>query len=455
MENRKKRFLAVVLSFVLAFGMVTPGFAADGRGEWDGAGLPIATPSDLPQMEVQTASPAALVVMPFSSRIVDISAVSDGDYYGNPVQWSFAGNRLTVYTDANIEITGIGGPSRHIVVTGDSVVTLQDATMLLDFGSNPAILLEPGVNLSLNIQGINDFRGAGRPAIQFLSGATVTIDGTGTLTATGGTGSAAIGSAAVGTINIDGGIVTAIGLFGEGIGTGDGGTINITGGMVNAIGASNSAGIGGGSDGGTINISGGVVTATSGGDGGGAGIGGGRGGSGGTILISGDATVQATGGDGRPSLNHGGGAGIGGGGATTVLSGGSGGSVTITGNANVTATGGNGSNEGYGGPGIGGGGATIGQPGGAPANYTHTGGTVNATGGTGADGQAPGIQRANQAPTITTQPTNQIVTAGQKSIDHNPICGVQQMILQATFCIIRLNAKSEYPTSTRFSMQTR
>ena len=99
-KNGFKRVLAVVLAFVLAVGMVTqvawasssqserpaPGFAADGEDESQVVSdtnhldadetemelepeLETETPDDLPQVEVQTTTPAALTAMPLYDTI--------------------------------------------------------------------------------------------------------------------------------------------------------------------------------------------------------------------------------------------------------------------------------------------------------------------------------------------------------------------------------------------------
>jgi hypothetical protein len=103
---------------------------------------------------------------------------------------------------------------------------------------------------------------------------------------------------------------------GAGIGGGDdgaGGSITIDGGTVTATGGDYGAGIGGGSsgDGGAITISGGTVTATGGMSG--AGIGGGIYGEGGDITIDQQAHVTARGGK-ADGDGDGGGAGVGSGG---------------------------------------------------------------------------------------------------------------------------------------------
>ena len=226
---------------------------------------------------------------------------------------------------------------------------------------------------------------------------TITING-GTVKATGGSDAAGIGGGYANTTNggaiiINGGTVTATGgSKAAGIGAGYSGAggmeITIKGGTVKATGGSNDtyggAGIGANYGGSTnpviITITGSAdVTATGGL--GAAGIGGGSGKAEAavdTIVIDGSAKVYATGGDSDTY----GGAGIGAGGNGAC------GSITIGGSADVTATGGE--SEYRSGAGIGAGGFSAVDFG--TMTYISncdvieiTGGTVDATGGTGAD----------------------------------------------------------------------
>ena len=181
--------------------------------------------------------------------------------------------------------------------------------------------------------------GAGIGSGYEKAGSNISISG-GEVTATGGYGGAGIGGGMYGagsSITISGGMVTTTGgNGGAGIGSGyheSASNISISGGTVIAKGGYNGAGIGGGKNGAgsSITISGGMVTTTGGAYG--AGIGGGYYGVGSNITISG-GTVTATGGENA--------AGIGGGDSRD------GNDITISGGT-VTAT------EGYGGAGIGGG----------------------------------------------------------------------------------------------------
>ena len=199
--------------------------------------------------------------------------------------------------------------------------------------------------------------GAGIGSGYEKAGSNISISG-GEVTATGGYGGAGIGGGMYGTgssITISGGMVTTTGgNGGAGIGSGyheSASNISISGGTVIAKGGYNGAGIGGGKNGAgsSITISGGMVTTTGGAYG--AGIGGGYYGVGSNITISG-GTVTATGGSW--------GAGIGGGDSRD------GNDISISGGT-VTATGRGTKSD------IGGG------SGGSTGKVTITGGSVKTT----------------------------------------------------------------------------
>ena len=199
--------------------------------------------------------------------------------------------------------------------------------------------------------------GAGIGSGYEKAGSNISISG-GEVTATGGYGGAGIGGGKNGAgsnISISGETITATGgAYGAGIGGGDygvGSNITISGGTVTATGGENAAGIGGGDsrDGNDISISGETITATGGAYG--AGIGGGDYGVGSNITISG-GTVTATGGENA--------AGIGGGDSRD------GNDISISGGT-VTATGRSTKSD------IGGGG------GGSTGKITITGGSVKTT----------------------------------------------------------------------------
>ncbi len=231
-------------------------------------------------------------------------------------------------TDSPYTLTTVSNVITLMSETGE--VTLQDGDMLMGTGGkNTNVMIADGATVTLcdvnigygiicagsaeiTLIGTNSVTGSSlRAGIQAGGdGTMLTIKGDGSLSATGGTHCAGIGSGyngSCGAITIEGGNITAIGgVNSAGIGSGKNGTcgtINIAGGSVTATGNTFSAGIGGGyasdatSSCGAINISGGTVTATGGN--GAAGIGSGHTAngtsSGGDITITG-GTVEATGG---------------------------------------------------------------------------------------------------------------------------------------------------------------
>ena len=221
--------------------------------------------------------------------------------------------------------------------------------------------------------------GAGIGSGHKKAGSNICISG-GEVTATGGHGGAGIGSGyekAGSNISISGGEVTATGGYGgAGIGGGmygAGSSITISGGMVTTTGGSYGAGVGSGyhESASNITISGGTIIAKGGYNG--AGIGGGKNGAGSNIGISG-GTVTATGGSY--------GAGIGGGyygvGSNITISGGE---VTATGGGNAAGIGGGDSRDGN--------------------DITISGGTVTATEGNGGAGIGGGNWGSTGKVTIT------------------------------------------------------
>ena len=242
-------------------------------------------------------------------------------------------------------LTGTLGNNVQISIADGATVTLNGVSINAEGnwtdGNYAGITCEGDATIIL--KGTNTVKGFYNeyPGIYVPENKTLTIQGTGRLTASGNKTSGPEGDTG----------------WGAGIGGGlnvNCGNIVIKGGNITANGGpKNVAGIGGGNQGscGYITISGGTVTATGGRSG--AGIGGGHSGSCGAITISG-GTVTATGGDS--------GAGIGSGNNNTC------GAIIISG-GNVTAEGGSD------GAGIG-----SGQSGRCGA-ITISGGTVEATGG--------------------------------------------------------------------------
>lgn len=296
-------------------------------------------------------------------------------------------------------IIGTGEPTSNTIKVAKEVaanITLTNVNIDVSNTENStAFLIEDNStgNVTITLVGDNILKsGFSQAAIQKNgNGAdigTLTIKGTGSLTANGGSNGAGIGGSldhSSSHIIINSGVITTTGGSkvgtsgggGSGIGGGNrgigGSYITINGGTVTANGGSggnyDAAGIGGGGWGGDgmhINITGGTVTAN--GSTHGAGIGGGYGGNGSYITISG-GTVVANGG----GLS----AGIGGGFAASGSSGGNGTNINISGGI-VTAT--SHSAAANGGAGIGGGDHGDGN------NITISGGVITATGGWGSDG---------------------------------------------------------------------
>ena len=205
------------------------------------------------------------------------------------------------YTAADGEtLYGTLAGNYKISIAAGATVTLKDVT--IDGSGNYA-----GINCmgdaTIILDGTNHVKGCSSdyPGIYVPRNKTLTILGTGSLTAIGNDHGAGIGGSSdayCGNIVIEGGTITATGgLAAAGIGCGYGycGNITISGGTVTATGGDEAAGIGCGSDGtcGSITISGGTVTATGGLEA--AGIGTGSYGSCGSITITAGVTsVTAT-----------------------------------------------------------------------------------------------------------------------------------------------------------------
>ena len=182
-------------------------------------------------------------------------------------QGNYAGSREAMFTIADQLITADGQTISDattwkngvVSITGNSTVTFSEritisGTVTLNLGEGATLIAPKGIEVD--------------------KGNTLTIEGNGALNATADKFYAAIGrgfhdstSGTSGTININGGTVTAIGgRFAAAIGggyEGVSGTINISGGTIVATGGYCAAGIGGGTFAacGVVNISGGQVTA--------------------------------------------------------------------------------------------------------------------------------------------------------------------------------------------------
>ena len=209
-------------------------------------------------------------------------------------------------------VTGTSTTSK-LVIKGSSGtaanVYLKDLHITVSSGAAVSV----SGDVDLYIEGSSVLQSGGNCAgIQKEDNGQLTIDGSGSLEATGGESGAGIGGASGkpgNNITINGGTITASGKAGNGWGAGIGGgkgqggsNITIRGGNVKAIPGAEAAGIGGGFKGNGTNISieGGTVRAESGGGSGGtAAIGSGRvGGNGENIQITGgDITLKKAGAD--------------------------------------------------------------------------------------------------------------------------------------------------------------
>ncbi|SEA35168.1 Ig-like domain (group 2) [Xylanibacter ruminicola] len=210
----------------------------------------------------------------------------------------------------NYILTGTLAGSYKICIAANANVELKDAT-INGIGVNQWAGLTCLGNATITITGTNTIKTffSDYPGIQAgPTGKTLTIDGTGSLTATGGHWAAGIGCANVdspcGDITINGGTIKATTGLGAGIGSASAnsscGAITINGGTVDASASSDGVGIGCGESNslcGNIIISGGIVKASSDGDG--AGIGSGKKNSlCGNIIISGGTVDASSAGEG-------------------------------------------------------------------------------------------------------------------------------------------------------------
>ena len=282
--------------------------------------------------------------------------------------FSHTGAIVEIANPDGYRITGITS-TYTIQVTGGSHDIVLDDLRIDTSGITDAyaMQIQSNADVNLTLSGENELTSGGnRAGLQVPAGASVGINGSGSLLAQGGTYGAGIGGGRAqnsGNITILAGDVSAQG-GNRGAGIGGGG--NVDGGT------GNPGGVGG--SGGTITISGGNVTAAGGdrgagigggggGDGGyrqsgGNGGNGGGGGSGGTISILG-GNVTTAGGDRGAGIGGGGG---GNGGGSRFYNGGNGGagggSGTITIVGGVVESSGAYSGAGIGSGGYGGGGGS-------------------------------------------------------------------------------------------------
>ena len=215
-------------------------------------------------------------------------------------------------------LSGQGGINTHVSIADGATVTFSGVNITSIANDNnhqwPGITCLGDATIVLAQGTTNSLKGGKlNPGIYVPTGHTLTLQGSGTLNATGDQYAAGIGSgfnsSSCGDITISSGTITANGgLHAAGIGSGHNnsscGTVTINSGIVNANGGSNAAGIGSGRESscGIININGGTVTATGGS--GATGIGSGLESSCDDIIINGGA-ITTTGGDGAAGIGSG------------------------------------------------------------------------------------------------------------------------------------------------------
>ncbi len=240
------------------------------------------------------------------------------DIANGDIEVSVNAEGVQTATQDGMPITGVfvitgTSTTNKLVIKGDSgtaaKVYLKDLHITVSSGAAVSV----SGDVDLYIEGSSVLQsGENCAGIQKEDDGQLTIDGSGSLEATGGQSGAGIGGASGkpgNNITINGGTITASGKAGNGWGAGIGGgkgqggsNITIRGGNVKAIPGAEAAGIGGGfkGNGTDISIEGGTVYAESGGGNGGtAAIGGGRaGGNGENIQITGgDITLKKAGAD--------------------------------------------------------------------------------------------------------------------------------------------------------------
>ena len=249
------------------------------------------------------------------------ATIESGKYYTLTMQMDkLVGNlvNLSTLTDEYVAqngdiLMGTIDHTKKITIEDGASITLYNASINAD-GDISNATEWAGItclgDATITLVGENVVKGCnyGRCGIQ---AGTLTIDGTGSLTSTGGYGAAGIGSGwndSCGAISIIGGNITSTGGEGAaGIGngwSGNCGAISISGGNITATGGKEGPGIGSGNGGRCVDISiiGGNITATGGEKA--AGIGSGWSGNCGAISISG-GDITATGGEKAAGIGSG------------------------------------------------------------------------------------------------------------------------------------------------------
>ena len=265
--------------------------------------LSINSRSSIARLNEQNSIPEDAKTLNIADGDIEVSVSAEG------VQTATQGGQT--YTGVFV-VTGTSTTNKLVIKGGSGTaanVYLKDLHITVSSGAAVSV----SKNVDLYIEGSSVLQsGENCAGIQKEDDGQLTIDGSGSLEATGGESGAGIGGASGkpgNNITINGGTITASGKAGNGWGAGIGGgkgqggsNITIRGGNVKAIPGAEAAGIGGGFKGNGTNISieGGTVRAESGGGSGGtAAIGSGRvGGNGENIQITGgDITLKKAGAD--------------------------------------------------------------------------------------------------------------------------------------------------------------
>ena len=368
-----KRFIALVLSLVMALSLCAPAWGADGGYTVADGDITIAVDANGVQMVNGTADAAPVITGADKNKVITVNT-AEGQ-------------------TANFTIKDLTA-KRIVIKDSSATITLEGANEIggSSYGYDPAIHVTSG---TLTIKGIGSLKAESNYAAAIgsdqgsssapedMSG-TINIEG-GTITAKSGYG-AAIGAGQygemTGAINITGGTVNATGSYGTAIGGsqyGDvTGAINISDGTVTAkavFGAAIGTGLSGDlTSAAEINISGGTVSATAD-KGAGIGVGGGYISSGSGTVLAGE--INISGGDVTAASKDGAGIGAGGGNVDAAAKGSSiSGSINIS-DGTVEASSTNGAGIGTGGGNVVSGGAV--QPSAPPV--TEITGTINVFGG--------------------------------------------------------------------------
>lgn len=261
--------------------------------------LSINSRSSIARLNEQNSIPEDAKTLNIADGDIEVSVSAEG------VQTATQGGQT--YTGVFV-VTGTSTTSK-LVIKGDSgtVANVYLKDLHITVSSGAAVSVSGDVDLYIEGSSVLQ-SGENCAGIQKEDDGQLTIDGSGSLEATGGQSGAGIGGAfhkSGNNITINGGKIIAQSTTGNGWGAGIGGgnegngnNITINGGDVTAIGGSEAAGIGGGihASAENITINGGTVTAKAGG--GAAAIGGGHanpdGGKATNInLVGGDITVQS------------------------------------------------------------------------------------------------------------------------------------------------------------------